>query len=107
MRGKVLGLLAGALALGGVAMAADCPYTVIPYTFSVAMWGNAGAPTGERNLVPQEPIVGVDADGNITTAASLAECNTVRAEVKAVVGFGRLVGACHPTTPVVLEGDVH
>ena len=107
MRGKVFGLLAGALVLGGVAMAADCPYTVIPYTFSVAMWGNPGAPAAERNLIPQEPIFGTDSAGNITTAASLEECNAVRAEFKAVVGFGRVIGTCHPTTPVVLEGDIH
>ena len=83
-------------------------YTVVPYTFSVAMWGSQGkaAPGLARNLVPQGPIFGTDAKGNITSAGSWAECNAVRHEVLAALGTARLVTSCHPTTPVVLDGPI-
>lgn len=91
--------------------AGGCPmhrYTVVPYTFSVSMWGSQGpaAPSLARNLIPQEPIFGVDENDHITSAASLAECNAMRNEVNTKLHTERVMTSCHPTTPVVLEGPI-
>ena len=107
----------GAVTLSFVPRAKACelpryvePGIVVPYTFSITLWGSQGPgqPALARNLMNQGPIVGTDSNGQVTTAASLAECNVVRAAVMAKIdNNARVATECYPTAPVVVEGQIH
>ena len=94
---------------------ANVLYTFTPYQYSIALTGTEVSFTGSngvvlpesRNLIPQGPISGKDATGCWTSAASQAACEADAAAVKKqFAGHPRVITACKPTAPVVVEGDI-